>query len=90
MAAACLLATAGVERVAGHGLLDSRRATPPYLGFGARLALVLPITARVSLAVHSDVTAPVTQTKLTVDDSVVWTTPQVALALGIGVAFRSP
>jgi hypothetical protein len=43
-----------------------------------------------SLALNGDVTAPVTETKLTVDDSVVWTSPPVAFALGLGVAIRFP
>jgi hypothetical protein len=90
MVAACVLVTGGAQRVAGHGLLDSRRATLPYLGFGVRLAFALPITARMSLALRGDVTAPVTETKLTVDDSVVWTSPPVAFTLGLGVAIRFP
>ncbi len=90
MVATCVLVTGGAQRVAGRGLLDSRHATLPYLGFGVRLAFALPVTARMSLALHGDVTAPVTETKLTVDDSVVWTSPPVAFALGLGVAIRFP
>jgi hypothetical protein len=91
MLSACLLVTAGAQRVAGgDGLLNPRHATLSYLGFGVRLGLALPITARISLALHGDVTAPVTETKLQVDNTVVWTSPAVAMTLGLGLAFRFP
>jgi hypothetical protein len=88
---ACALATAGALHVAGKGgLVSPRQATLPYLGFGLRLAGALPITEKLSLALHGDVTAPITETKLTVDDDVVWHSPTVAMNLGLGVAFRFP
>jgi len=87
----CALATAGALRVAGQGgLVATRQATLPYLGFGVRAAASLPVTARAALTLHGDVTAPVTETKLTVDKDVVWTSPSVAITLGIGVAYRFP
>ena len=89
-AAACALVTGGVLRVAGTGLVDQRHATLPYLGFGARLAYALPITERAAVLFQGDVTAPVTRTKLTVSDSVVWTSDAAAFTLGVGVACRFP
>ena len=86
----CALATGGARQVAGDGLVDARHATVPYFAFGARLAAALPLAERVALGLHGDVTAPVTQIRLTVDDSVVWTSPAIAVALGLGVAIVLP
>lgn len=88
MASACGLATGGVRQVAGDGLDHARHATVPYFAFGGRAAVALPMSKRAALALHADVTAPVTKTRLTVDSDVVWTSPAIAVALGLGVAFR--
>jgi hypothetical protein len=90
MAAGCFLITAGVQRVAGDGLVHARQATVPYFGLGVRLGLALPIGARTDLAFHGDATAPLTNIKLKVDDTVVWTSPTIAVALGVGLAHRFP
>jgi hypothetical protein len=89
-AAVCALVTAGVLRVAGRGLIDARRETLPYLGFGMRLAWTLPLTARVGLRCEGDVTAPATRTQLTVSDTVVWTSDAAAFTLGVGLVVRIP
>jgi hypothetical protein len=86
----CALATGGARQVAGDGLVDSRHATLAYLALGGRVGLALPLGAATFLTLHGDVTAPVTKTRLRVDDSVVWTSPAVAFALGAGVAVRFP
>ena len=88
MASACGLATGGVRQVAGDGLDNARHATVPYFAFGGRAAVALPMSERASLVLHGDVTAPVTKTRLTVDDEVVWTSPAIAVALGLGVTFK--
>jgi hypothetical protein len=88
--AGCALATAGALRAAGHGLIDSRQVTVPYVALGARLAIALPITKRLSLAMHGDMTTPIGKTHLEVDDSEVWTTPPLAFVLGLGVAASFP
>ena len=90
MLAACALATAGVLRAAGHGLVDSRHVTLPYLALGARLVVAIPIAARLSLALHGDVTTPLTETELDVDGSAVWTSPHISFGLGIGVVAAFP
>lgn len=89
-ATVCALATAGVRRVAGHGLLDQRSASLLYLGLGGRVGLTLPLGERLALGLHGDITAPLTRTRLEVSDGVVWTSPPVAVALGIGLAMRFP
>jgi hypothetical protein len=88
--AACALASAGARRVSGHGLLDARAATDAYVALGARLGIDLPLTARLAVALHGDVTAPVTRMHLLVDDEVVWTSPLASVALGIGLAAIFP
>jgi hypothetical protein len=90
MVAGCFLLTAGAQRVAGNELDHARSVTLPYLGLGVRLGLALPIGTRTALAFHGDMTAPLTEAKPRVDDAVVWTSPTVALALGIGLALRFP
>jgi hypothetical protein len=88
--ATCALFSAGALRAAGHGLVDSRTVTLPYAALGARVALAIPVTARWSLAMHGDVTAPLTTSKLAVDGATVWTSPMLSAALGLGVAATFP
>ena len=89
--AACALATAGALRAAGGGgLLAPRQVTVPYVALGARLAVAIPVTTRLSLAVHGDLATPLTKTELDVDGSAVWSTPALAFALGLGVAASFP
>ncbi|MBN2573208.1 MAG: hypothetical protein JXP73_01465 [Deltaproteobacteria bacterium] len=89
-ASACALATGGARQVAGDGLDHARHATVPYLAFGGRLAAALPVSQRAALALHGDISAPVTKIRLKVDDEVVWTSPAVAVALGLGIALAFP
>lgn len=88
--ATCALVAAGTLRAAGHGLVESRTVTLPYAAVGARVALAIPLTGRLSLALHGDVTAPLTQSKLQVDGTAVWTSPILSAALGLGVAANFP
>jgi hypothetical protein len=90
MVATCALATAGALRASGHGLVDARKVTLPYVALGARLALAIPLTTRLSVALHGDLTTPLTETQLQVDGATVWTSPSLSLALGIGVAATFP
>jgi len=88
--AACALVSAGALRAAGHGLMDSRTVTLPYLAAGARLAAAIPLTTRLSLAIHGDLTTPLIETRVAVDGAAVWTSPILALALGVGVVAKIP
>jgi len=90
VASACVLATGGARQVAGDGLESARHATAAYLAFGGRLAAALPISRKLALALHGDVTAPVTRIRLEVDDDVVWTSPTLVVALGLGLAVVLP
>jgi hypothetical protein len=88
--AACALASAGAQRVAGHGLVQARGATDVYAALGGRLGADVPLSAHLALTVHGDVTAPVTRMHVLVDEGTVWTSPALAVALGLGVAAIFP
>ena len=90
VAAVCALGTAGALRASGHGLVDARQVTLPYAAVGARLALAFPVSPRWSARLHGDVTAPLTESKVVVDGDVVWTSPILSAALGLGVAANFP
>ena len=90
VAAFCALGTAGALRASGHGLVDARQVTLPYAAVGARLALAFPVSPRWSVRFHGDVTAPLTESKVVVDGDVVWTSPILSAALGLGVAANFP
>lgn len=89
-AAACALFSAGALHAQGRGLNDAREITRPYVALGARLAYALPLSRRISLLFHGDVTTPLATTELQVDHENVWTTPHVAAALGIGLGINFP
>jgi hypothetical protein len=86
----CALASAGVLRGAGVGLVDSRHVSFFYAAVGARAALGIPMGPRWSLVVHADVSSPLTETTLTVDGETVWSSPTLVFALGLGVTARIP
>jgi hypothetical protein len=90
MLATCALVSAGALRAAGHGLRDARTVTLPYLAAGARLAIAIPLTTRLSLAIHGDLTTPLIETRVEVDGAAVWTSPVLAFALGAGMAAHFP
>jgi hypothetical protein len=85
---ACALGTAGALRAAGRGLVDSKQVTVPYVALGARFSFAWPITAHLALALHGDLTTPLTQTELKVDGVGIWTSPAVSFALGLGVVAK--
>lgn len=90
LVAACALVTAGALRAAGHGLVDERQVTLPYAALGARIAVAIPFTAKLSLVLHGDLAAPLTKTEVQVDGAAVWTSPILSAALGLGVAATFP
>jgi hypothetical protein len=86
--AGCGLITGGALRAAGHQLEDARRVIVPYLALGARIQLAVPVAARLFLAAHADLTAPLTQTELTVDVAELWTMPPVSFVMGLGLGVQ--
>jgi hypothetical protein len=88
--AACALASAGVLRAAGHGLVDARQVSDPWLALGARLGGEVPLRGPLFVTAHLDAVAPLVQTELKVGEAVVWTTPAVAFAAALGLAVAFP
>lgn len=85
--AGCALATGGVLRAAGHGLVDARHVAAPYVALGARLVVDGAVTSNLSWTAHADVSAPLTETELRVGGEELWTTPPVSVSIGLGLAF---
>lgn len=88
--AACALFTAGALYAQGRGLASPQQVTRSTLAAGARLAYALPLSRRFSLLFHGDATTPLHIAELQVDHVAVWTTPRLALALGIDLALDFP
>jgi hypothetical protein len=87
--AGCGLLTGGALRAAGHGLVDSRQVTDPYLAIGARIALETKVAGKLYANAHADASAPLITTELRVGGEELWTTPPLSFlaGLGLGVAF---
>jgi hypothetical protein len=88
--AVCALASAGAQRVAGNGLVQARSAIDAYAAVGGRLGADLPLSGHFALTLHGDVSAPLTPMHLQVDGGTVWTSPALAVALGLGLAAIFP
>jgi hypothetical protein len=88
--AGCGLVTGGALRAAGHGLVDSRQVTDPYFALGARLAVEVPMMAKLYLVAHADASAPLITTELTVGGDELWTTPPISILAGLGLAGAFP
>ena len=88
--AACALFTAGLLRGSGDGLADAHSTNLFYMALGLRLSVSIPLTSALALTVHGEATAPLTEDKLRVDEQTVWTSPHVAVALGLGLAATFP
>jgi hypothetical protein len=88
--AACALFTAGGLRAQGRGLASPQQVTRSTVAAGARLGYALPLSRRFSLLFHGDATTPLHIAELQVDHVAVWTTPRLALALGIDLGLDFP
>lgn len=88
--AACGLATAGILRAAGHGLVDERQVSDPWLALGARVAVEIRVTSRLFATAHGDLSTPLVETELKVGGNDVWTPPPVAFLGGLGLAVAFP
>jgi hypothetical protein len=90
MIAGCAVVTAGALRAAGHGLVDSRQVTDPYLALGARLAAEVRMTGKLYLVAHADASAPMITTELRVGGEELWTTPPLSFLAGLGLGVSFP
>jgi hypothetical protein len=92
--AVCALAGAGVERGSGIGYDQPRTVDAPWVALGARLAAEVPFARVLALQGLVDVLAPLTRTDLYIGPvdggRLVYRTPAVASALGVGLVTYYP
>jgi hypothetical protein len=87
---ACLVANAGVVRMAGEDIDRPTSASAPVVEAGARVRLIQRLGAHAFLSEHADGLVNVTRWTGTLDQVPVWTAPRFAGALGVdaGLHFR--
>jgi len=86
----CALASAGVIRGSGTGLVDARTAFTPTAAVGARLTWEHPFTRLLTLRLHLDAEALVTTTRFDVGHMPVWISNRFEVWGGAGVIARIP
>jgi hypothetical protein len=86
----CVLLSAGAVRAAGRDLVDPRHVSAPFVAFGARMGVELPMGSVLAAGAHVDVLAPITELVLRVDGQAVWTSPPISGALGLTIGARFP
>lgn len=88
--AACAVASAGALHGQGHDLDGARADVTPYFAYGARLAVIQPVGAGVSLRLAADVLGITTGTTVRVGDMEVWSTGPAAASLGVAAVADFP
>jgi hypothetical protein len=86
----CALLAAGVIRASARDLQMPQQVSAPYLAVGARVGMEIPLGSILSIGLHGDVLAPVTETVLRVSGQAVWNSPSISGALGLTVGARFP
>ncbi len=84
----CVLGSAGVSILRGHGYLVDRDEVSPYLAVGARLMTDVPIGRRLWLGVHADLLGVLTRVRARVDATVGYTDAPATGAFGVWVGGR--
>ncbi|MFL5305916.1 MAG: hypothetical protein ACJ8F1_11925 [Polyangia bacterium] len=87
---ACVLANAGVVRLAGVDIDRPTSAVAPVVQAGLRLGAAHGFGRRVVVAAHADGLAALTRWRGTLDNLPVWTAPRFAAALGVDALVRFP
>jgi len=85
---ACLLVKAGEIRVTGKELAFPASPSAFFLQGGARLGATQRLGARAYVAIHADGLTALTRETVTIDAIPIWTTPRLAVLLGIDVGLR--
>lgn len=85
---ACLVAKAGEVRVAGKNIDDPTSAMGPVFETGLRARATQPIYGRAYMAVYADALLRPVLWAVTLDRSVVWTSPRFTRTIGFDVALR--
>lgn len=88
LASVCVIGAAGGQLSEGQGFADARSAWDPFAAAGARLALSIPLTAKLAVRAQGDALFPFTRTRLRVSQVVAYETPWVTAALGAGLELR--
>ena len=86
----CGIASAGVIRGSGTGLVDARTAFSPTVAVGARLTWEHPFTRLLSLRLHLDAEVGVTRTRFDVSHMPVWASNRFEVWGGAGVIALIP
>jgi hypothetical protein len=80
---ACALVAAGVESAKGIDVPGARSDHGPFIAPGARLLWEIPLSRTFALRAQGDVLIPVVRSSLRFNDTEVWISPPVSLALGL-------
>lgn len=86
----CAVGRVGALHAAGIGVSEPRNATALYGALGARVGAALALTRTLSLTAFGEGTVPLSRTTLVLNDRDAWTTPVLAVAVGLGVRARLP
>lgn len=86
----CALAQLGALNAEGIGAGLPEMDTAFYAAAGIRPFIELPIVEQWLVRFHPDLTAPLTPTSTTVAGTTVWSTPAIAIALGLDIVGRFP
>ena len=86
--ALCAVGALGLLRAHGFGVDDARVALSWVGRAGLRVALEQPVARRWSTSLHADVLATLTPRTVDLNDVAVWTTPRIALGVGIDLDFH--
>ena len=84
----CMVVKAGEVSVAGKNIDDRASATGPLLETGLRAGATLRVARHVALSAGGEVLVLPILWSVTLDDSVVWTSPRLAGTLGLDLVFR--
>jgi hypothetical protein len=84
----CALAAVGLTVARGLDYPVSRTAFVPYVAFGARLLVEIPLVRRVALGLHGDVLGLVTRASLHAENSDAYVDAPATGAFGMNVVYR--
>ena len=87
-AVVCALAAVGLTIARGHGYRVSRDDFLPYVGFGARLMVEIPLAKRLAFGLHADVLGLVTRASLKVDANVAYADAPATGSFGVNFVGR--
>ena len=84
----CAIVSYGSLRGAGSGVGVPRDDRSAWVAVGVRIGIEAELIGPITFRVHADGLAPLTRTTLRLQDRDVWTTPAVALVVGVGLGLH--